>query len=152
LANFNHTTRNAKNVIGMIRGNYSVDALHMLSDLAWIKVNEHIQKSQTDLLNKFKEDIGKNLATEGIRDVWAMAMLGKGLTLLVEKDFHAQGYIDPSNEVKLYLKPPSAKHQIINDAVEEIIALVARKKGNVVDCENGALETSGRIGLLLRYA
>lgn len=152
LANFNHTTRHSKNVIGMIRGNYVVDALHMLSDLAWIKVNEHILKSHNELLNKFKEDIGKNLATDGIRDVWAMAMLGKGLTLLVEKDFHSQGYVDPSNEVKLYLSPPPAKHQTIHDAVEEIIAVVAGKKGNIVVVENGTLETYGRIGLLLRYA
>ena len=91
------------------------------------------------------------MAIDGIRDVWAMAKMGKGLTLLVEKDYHAVGYVDSSNEVKLYENPPTAKHHVITDTVEEIISTVIEKKGDIVVVENGVLEKFGRIALLLRY-
>jgi signal peptidase I len=84
------------------------------------------------------------MTIDGVRDVWATAKLGKGLTLLVEKDYHAVGYVDPSNEVKLYLNPPLMKHQVITDAVEEIISTVIEKKGDVVVVENGMLEEHER--------
>ena len=109
LANFSHATRHSKNIIGLIKGNYAVDALHLLSDLAWEKVNAHIIKSHDAIIKKLEEDIGKKMAIDGIRDVWAMAKLGKGLVLLVEKDYHSAGYVDPSNEVKLYLNPPHSE-------------------------------------------
>lgn len=152
LANFHRTTRHSSNLIGTIKGNYAIDALHMLSELAWEKVSSYVAKLHRDLLNKLEEDLGKNLATDGLRDVWGMTKLGKGLTLVVERDYHSVGYIDPSNEVKLYLNPPVAKHIILPDAVEEIISLVTEKKGNIVVVENGSLERHGRIALLLRYS
>ena len=93
----------------------------------------------------------KKMAVGGVRDVWAMAKLGKALVIVVEKDYHSGGYVDPSNEVKLYLNPPIAKHQEIADAVEEIISTAIEKKGNIVVVENGKLEKFGRIAVLLRY-
>ena len=151
LANFSHTTLHSKNIIGLIKGNYAIDALHLLSEIAWRKVNEHILKSHDAIIKKLQEDIGKKMAIDGIRDVWAMAKMGKGLTLLVEKDYHSVGYVDPSNEVKLYVNPPIAKHHVITDTVEEIISTVIEKKGDIVVVENGVLEKFGRIALLLRY-
>ncbi len=151
LANFSHATLHSRNIIGSIKGNYAVDALHLLSEIAWRKVNEHILKSHDAIIKKLDEDIGNKMAIDGVRDVWATAKLGKGLTLLVEKDYHAVGYVDPSNEVKLYLNPPLMKHQVITDAVEEIISTVIEKKGDVVVVENGMLEEHERIALLLRY-
>jgi hypothetical protein len=151
LANFSHTTLHAKNIIGLINGNYAIDALHLLSEIAWRKVNEHILKSHDAIVKKLEEDIGKKMAVGGVRDVWAMAKLGKALVIVVEKDYHSGGYVDPSNEVKLYLNPPIAKHQEIADAVEEIISTAIEKKGNIVVVENGKLEKFGRIAVLLRY-
>lgn len=151
LANFHHTTHHEKSIVGVIKGNYSVDALHSLSNFAWEKIKVHIQANHQSLLELIQEDIGKKLAVVGIRDVWSMAKLGKGMTLLVEKDYHARGFVDPSNEVKLYLNPPRNSHQIVADAVEEIISTVADKKGNIVVVENGALENHGGIALRLRY-
>ncbi len=128
LANFSHTTLHSKNIIGLIKGNYAVDALHLLSEIAWRKVNAHIIESHDEIIKKLQEDIGKNMAIGGIRDVWAMAKLGKALVLVVEKDYHSAGYVDLSNEVKLYLTPPLAKHQFVTDAVEEVISTVIQKK------------------------
>ena len=151
LANFSHATHHSKNIIGLIKGNYAVDALHLLSDLAWEKVNAHIIASHDAMIKKLDEDIGKKMAVDGIQDVWAMAKLGKGLTLIVERDYHSVGYVDRSNEVKLYRNPPPMKHQIITDAVEEIISTVIEKKGEIVVVQNGEMQEHGGIGLIQRY-
>ena len=151
LANFSHTTLHSKNIIGLIKGNYAIDALHLLSEIAWKKVNEHILKSHGAIIKKLDEDIGNKMAIDGVRDVWATAKLGKGLTLVVEKDYHCVGYVDASNEIKLYLNPPLVKHQVMTDAVEEIVSTVIEKKGDIVVVENGMLQEHERIALLLRY-
>jgi hypothetical protein len=151
LANFKHTTSHGKNIIGVIKGNYAVDALQSLSDMAWEKIKISMQENTEHLLNKLAESLGKNSAIDGIRDVWAMTKLGRGLTLLVERDYSCPGFIDPTNEVKLYLNPPSVKHDFVADAVEEIIGVAADKRGDIVVVENGQLEKYGRIALLLRY-
>jgi hypothetical protein len=151
LANFKHTTSHGSNIIGEIKGNYAVDALHTLSGLAWEKIKSSMQLENEMLLTKLREGIGKKSAIDGIRDVWAMAKLGRGLSLVVEKDYSCPGFIDPENEAKIYINPPSVKHDFISDAVEEIIRTIANKRGNIIVVENGVLEKYGRIALLLRY-
>ena len=151
LSNFEHVTHHLNHVVGKIQGDYAHDALHALSDLAWKKMNEHIKASQKDILLKLQEDIGRRLAVDGIREVWKSAKEGKGLTLIVEKDFQPTAYIDPSNDLKIYLSPPSGKYEIILDAADEIIGIVKEKGGNIVIVENGELEQYGHIAMLLRY-
>ncbi|WP_276370925.1 hypothetical protein [Chryseolinea sp. H1M3-3] len=152
LANFEHVTHHRENVIGKIRGNYEYDALHPLSELAWSKMKEYIRSSQKETLQKLQEAFGKNLATDGIRDVWKAANEGKGLTLLVEKDYQEAAYKDPGNDTRIYLSPPAGNYEIISDAVDDLIEIVNEKGGEIVIVENGELEKNGRVAMLLRYA
>ncbi len=152
LANFEHVTHHRDNVIGKISGNYEYDALHPLSELAWAKMKEYIKSSQKEALLKLQEAFGGALATDGIRDVWKAAKEGKGLTLIVEKDYQDTAYVDPLNDARIYLSPPAGDYEIITDAVDDLIEIVNEKGGNIVIVENGELERNGRVAMLLRYA
>ena len=105
----------------------------------------------TRSLKNWRKTLGKKWLLTGYVMCGQWQNWAKALVLLVEKDYHSVGYVDPSNEVKLYLNPPLGKHQVITDAVEEIISTVIEKKGDIVVVENGMLEKYGRIALLLRY-
>lgn len=151
LSNFEHVTHHLNHVVGKIEGDYAHDALHALSDLAWKKMIEYIKASQNDILLKLQEDIGRRLAVDGIQDVWKSAKEGKGLTLIVEKDYQPTAYVDPANDFKIYLTPPSVEYEIIMDAADDIIELVKEKGGDIVIVENGDLEKYGHIAMSLRY-
>ncbi len=151
LSNFEHVTHHLNQVVGKIQGEYAHDALHALSDLAWKKMNEYIRASQKNVLIKLQEDIGRRLAVDGIRDVWKSAKEGKGLTLIIEKDFQPTAYLDPTDDSKIYLTAPTGKYEIITDAADDVIEVVKEKGGDIVIVENGELERYDHIAMLLRY-
>lgn len=151
LADFENMSHHSKNVAGRIPGNYDLDAVHPLAETAWRKIREHVANSHKELLNKLEEDIGKQLAVEGIREVWRVAKEGKGLVLLLEKDYQERAYLKPGNDTCLHLAPPPGDYEMIPDAADDAIEIVREKGGNVAILENGALDKFYHIALLLRY-
>lgn len=151
LANFEHVTHHVKNIAGKIAGNYDIDAVHPLAESAWKQIKEIVKASHDELLLKLHEDVGKRLAVDGIRDVWKAAKEGKGLTLLLEKDYQVTAYRDPLSDSNIYLTPPVGKYEVITDAADDVIEVVKEKGGNVVIVENGELKNFERVAMILRY-
>jgi hypothetical protein len=87
------------------------------------------------------------LAVDGIRNVWRTAKEGKGLTLLLEKDYQVTAYCNPNNDSHIYLTPPMGIYDIITDAAD----VVKEKGGNVVIVENGKLKDFDRVAMILRF-
>lgn len=115
----------------------------------WQKVIE----AKRDLIArtiKRVEDLPLNSKAEGLRDVWEAASEGRGLLLLVERDFQRTAYQLPgTNFIRLH--PPKEKYEIIADAVDDVIEMVRNKNGRVIFTESGQLGRFDGIVLTLRY-
>jgi len=96
-----------------------------------------------------KRDVPARIA-KGVQEVWVAAHEGRGLTLLVEKDYECPGYV-VEGVPQLYLNKPTEEHKVIPAVVDEIIETVIRKGGNALFADNDALTSMDRIALQLRY-
>ncbi|MGC1239989.1 MAG: hypothetical protein WA874_00300 [Chryseosolibacter sp.] len=151
IANFQDASHHLKNIAGKIEGNYDYDALHPLAETMWKKIQESVQNENQALLIKLEKYTGRQLAVEGIIDVWRTAKEGKGLILLVEKDYQVMAYQHAQNSSVISLSPPAGKYQIIIDAADDVIEIVKEKGGSVAILEPGQLQNFNHIALLLRY-
>lgn len=142
----NHLTQLA----GTVTGNYTYQGLSLLGDKAWTKMKSYLEKNKDRIFDEFKEKIGRGLADEGVEPVWKAAKAGKGLTLLMEKDFMKPGFVGV-HDYNLFLKPPPERHTVIPDVVDDIAETVLDKNGKVIIFENGALDNYGHIGLINRF-
>jgi hypothetical protein len=151
IINYEHISHHTKQIAGKIPGNYDIDAVHPLAEEAWNQIKAHVKASHAELLFRLQEGFGKQLAVDGIRNVWKAAKEGKGLTLLIEKDYQVTVYHDPLKDSQISLTPPVEKHNIIVDAADDVIEIVKEKGGNIVIVENGDLKSFDHIAMILRY-
>lgn len=151
LVDFEQISDHAKNIAGRIPGNYDVDAVHPLAETAWKKIREDVIASNKEMLDKLEDNIGKQLATEGLTPVWRAAKEGRGLLLLLEKDYQETAYIESGNDAQLHLMPPVETYDIVADAADDVIEIVKEKGGEVMIVENGDLDKHQHIAMLLRY-
>ncbi|MCF3107677.1 hypothetical protein LL912_02680 [Niabella sp. CC-SYL272] len=150
LSLFVQVSGHLKQVIDKIEGNYNHNTQKELGGLAWRVMQRHFEENAKKMLDLFEEKTGKNLGLSGIQDIWIAAREGKGLKLLVEKDYRRPAFLT-ENEYHLYLHPPKRIKRALPDAVEMIIETVLEKKGDVCFVENGFLKQHHRIALMLRY-
>ncbi|MDI1355220.1 MAG: hypothetical protein PSX36_09890 [bacterium] len=141
---------NKKSIVGKIWGDYVHEDLYSLGEMAFEQIRSYLKEKEEKLLMRLQDAVGKKLAMSGITDVWNAAFEGKGLILLVEKDFAMPGFVEDETS-KFHLHPPHGNHQIISDAADDAMELVIEKKGKVVIVENGKLDDHGKIALILRY-
>jgi len=152
LADFDRISRHLPNIAGKIPGNFDVDAVHPLAETAWNIIKEKVKTTQGKLLTRLNDDIGSDLALDGVRNVWRAARQGKGRVLLLEKDYHVIGYVYPSDPDHLFLTPPvGGGYDIISDVADDIIRIVQEKGGEVKIMENGDLKEHDHIAMSLRY-
>jgi hypothetical protein len=151
LAHFRKITQHDKNIVCYIPGNYFLLANNELGDLSWNDMKLFLENSKEDLINYFKEKIGEGLGITGIQNIWKAAKEGRGFKLLVENDFTLPGFIINEEEYHLYLQPPNKNHQVLADAINNLIEIVLEKKGEVIMLENDRLKDYERIALITRY-
>lgn len=147
---FEKVSKHKKNIIHKMHGSYGYDNLKSISDIVWPAMFEHLQNERRELINQFTEMIGRNRGVSGIQNVWEAAKEGKALKLLVEKDYHCPGFVT-ANDYNLHLRPPTAIHKILPDAVDELIETVLQKNGEVHFMDNDLLRDYGHITLITRY-
>lgn len=150
LSSFKKVTVNNKNVVGKINGNYSHENIQKLGELSFGKIKEYLSNEENIALKRLENALAKRLAVSGIENVWEAANEGKGLILLIEKDYAIPGYTTVDSPT-LLLNPPEAPHNIISDAADDVMEIVLAKKGKVIIVENDKLKNSGGIALILRY-
>lgn len=147
---FESVSTHEKNIARKITGSYGSHSLKQLSDLVSMVIFGHLQYKRAELIEEFIRKYGQGLATSGIQDVWSTAMEGKAFKLLVEKDYHKQGFLDESR-YHLSLRPPQKPHTVLTDAVDDLIELVLKKDGKVFFVDNESLKDYQRIALITRY-
>jgi hypothetical protein len=133
-----------------ICGNYAETPVTELGELTWKACKLVFNRRKDELVSKFKET-GLQHAVTGIYEIWKAAKEGRGLTLLVEKDYSLPGFLRKGDDYNLYLHVPDEPHDILPDAIEAIIKTVLEKNGDVLIVENEALEEFQRVALMTRY-
>jgi len=147
---FKNVTDYKDNIALEIPGNYTHSTEDELSKLVHSELNLRIDNDRLALVKVLEEKDGEGLTVAGIQDVWVAAQEGRGLKLLVEKDFSQMAYvINDTNSLSFSV--PDAPHKPVADAVEAIIKTVLDKGGDIVIMENDWLKQYGRIALFTRY-
>jgi Bacterial archaeo-eukaryotic release factor family 3 len=150
MALFDKISSHKKHIINKVGGSYNYSNKKQLADIAWPAVYSYLQNERVLIIKEFTEKIGEHHAVSGIEEVWRAAREGKGLKLLVEKDFRSPGFVS-GEAYHLYLHPPKAAHRALADAVDDIIEMVLEKKGKVFFTDNGMLKDFQCIALITRY-
>ena len=150
VAQFKKTTKHPEQIVGVVNGNYTHLNKNSLGKIAWPLAKEGFDKKWNEYVLKMEEKIGEGYATDGISDCWKTVEEGNGAVLLVEKDYRQPGFIceDP---YRLYLKAPKRNHDILPDAVDELIERTIKKNGRVYFFNNDALKNHKRVALIKRY-
>ncbi|MBZ4191641.1 hypothetical protein [Niabella beijingensis] len=150
LSLFAQVSSHLQQVIDKIAGNYNHDNKKQLAQLAWNVMLRYFENEAKDLMETFEEKLGEHLGLSDIQDIWVAAREGRGLKLLVEKDYRRPAFL-AENEYHLYLHPPKKMKKALPDVVAVIIESVLEKNGSICFVENGLLKQYNRMALILRY-
>lgn len=137
-------------IINKIEGSYNYSGVTQIAEMVWPVMQSHLQNEVELLVKEFEEKIGEHLGISSVQEVWRASKEGRGLKLLVEKDFCCPGFVEKETN-HLYLKQPQKPYSTIADAVDEIIEMVLEKNGQVFFTENGRLKDYDQIALIARY-
>ena len=147
---FRHLTHHQDYIQGSITGNFKHESEQELADRVQLPINEYLETIRQAALEQL-EQADRSLITAGLPQVYQAAVEGRGSTLLVEKGYAAQGYLDQERQL-LYLNPQQVDGlHPLQDAVDDTIEAITEKGGAVRFVENGKLEKYDRIALILRY-
>ncbi len=151
LSYFKIATHNRLHVIGEVPGNYFYAGATELGELSWKVLRPFLDQARQNLVRGFEEKIGGGLGVTGMTEIWKAVVEGRGLDLLVEKDFSHPGFLTNDDPNHLHLSPPKGPHRILADAVDDLIERVLEKNGNVIFLENDSLRDYQRMALITRY-
>ena len=151
LSYFKIKSHHANHIAGHVHGNYSYDSVNELGRLTWKTVKDFLDHAKEKTIRELQEKIGQGHGVAGIDAVWKAAYEGRGLRLLVEKDFSLPGFFTSGDDYHLHLHPPQQPHHIVTDVINKLVDLVLDKKGDVIVVENGLLDDYQKIGLITRY-
>jgi len=139
-----------KKIAGEVIGSFKDENLFTLRTKAFASLIKHQKEEIKNKITEFIEkDTLRHLA-KGIQEVWQAAHEGRGLTLLVEKEYSQRTYLRDGDPL-LHLQAPKGKYTLVPDAVDEIIETVVEKGGKVLFTEKNKLKVFDSIALLLRY-
>jgi Bacterial archaeo-eukaryotic release factor family 3 len=151
LGYFKRITKNDKNIIGYVHGNYEKVTEQELETALQPHIQDWKKIKMKDICLRLERaaDAGK-LAT-GVREVWKQASLHKGQLLVVEKNFIYPAEHGGVQEVIENASFPFNKFSYIKDAVDDIIEKVLEYGGDVEFVDEGVLKDKQRIALIQYY-
>jgi hypothetical protein len=150
IAWFERISMHGKNIIQKIQGNYDYLNEKQLADITWPAMYQQLQSKRNSLIKELEEKQGGHMVTSGIQNVWQAAKEGKGLKLLVEKDFRKSGFVTDAGQ-QLHIRPPEKAYITVTDAVDDIMEMVLKMGGQVFFTENTLLKDFQHIALINRY-
>ena len=124
--------------------------LHQLAELAWPAACTHFEEEATNTIQVLRELTGRGLNRRGLQECWRAAQEGNCRILLVEKNYRQPGFLS-KDPYYLFLKPPHQTHQLLTDAVDDLIELTIQKKGKILFTEDGLLDLEKNVALITRY-
>jgi hypothetical protein len=150
LAFFREVSKHSDAIIATLTGNYDTTSAHDLGRLIWPLVETNLHHRRTQILREIDAAVGGQRATSTLGEVWRFAQESRIATLLVEEDYHQPALIDESGLRLTPVDDPTTPGAL-DDAVDEVIATVIERGGQVVFVPNGSLGVHQRIAGILRY-
>ncbi|WP_327004855.1 hypothetical protein OHA72_59195 [Dactylosporangium sp. NBC_01737] len=139
-------------IAGTVPGNYDHSGPHDLHRILAPHLAAHQAFEQIAALEHLDVARGANRFAAGLPEVWQLARQGRGAHLLVEEDYHSPAWIHEDHLHPAEQQPTRAPAgTLVDDAVDDVVELVARQGGEVTFVGDGSLATDGRIALILRY-
>jgi hypothetical protein len=150
LAFFNEVTQHKNAIITTLTGSHDKTSAYELGKLVWPQVKANLSEQRQQVFSELDKALGERKVVSGVNEVWRLANEGRGHLLLVEDNFHFPARLDATGK---YLIPADdvTAPDVIDDAVDEIIAVVLNKQGRVVFVDPGQLQAHQQIALILRY-
>lgn len=141
----------SSNLVGTITGNHDHHPPARLAALSRPVIDAHRQRLQADALTRLLEAPDPARRVEGIDAVWLAAVEGRISLLCVE-----QSYVFPArttHEGHHLRAATDVEHpDVLDDAVDELIELVAAQEGTTAVVDDGVLRDHRHLAALLRDA
>ncbi len=150
LAFFREVSPHASAVVTTVTGNHDKTPAHELGKLVWPLVEQNLAIRRAEALKELDAAVGAQKYASTLGEVWRFAHEGRVDVLLVEEDYHQAVQVAGDGMTLTPVDDP-ALPGVLDDAVDEIIAIVLDKGGRVVFVDNGALPQHQRIATILRY-
>ncbi len=150
LAFFREVSKHSDAIIATLTGNYDTTTAHDLGRLIWPLVETNLQHRREQVLRELEAAVGGQRYASTLGEVWRFAQEGRVATLLVEEDYHQPARVEASG-LHITLVDEPTLPDVLDDAVDEVIATVIDRGGKVVFVANGALAAHQRIAAILRY-
>lgn len=136
-------------IIGEVHGNFE----HDLSELrikSWQLVESYFVSENSKIINEIDEKFGRGLVATGLDDVYNSANEGKGMALVLERNYLKPVYL---NSAQKYFSDTreSESDNSIKDIGSSIARIVLDKHGKVVFVEPEMLNKFDGIALIKRY-
>lgn len=151
LAWYEEITSFRKHIAGRIQGNYEHTNHAEFARKCWAVMEAYLKEEVNRLISDFREKVGSGRGVSGVQEIWTSVSEGKGMKLVVEKDFKLMGFTTAENEQFLTLRPTKTEHVTMPDAIDEIIEMTLDKGGEVFFADNGQLSEFGGMILITRY-
>jgi hypothetical protein len=136
-------------IMGNLRHAFDGKNLTTFGKKAWELISD-LRKKHLDSTIVQLDELDRRQKVSGLRNVWEAARSGRGLLLLVERDFQRVAY-RPEGLAQIRLQPPKGRYDRIDDAVDDAIEHVKRTHGKVVFTDPHQLQKFQGIVLTLRY-
>jgi len=151
LGYFKSLTRNTKQIVGYIPGNYSELPSAELAKiiepaiLDWKKIRMKV------IFQKMEDAAGAGKLASGIKEVWKQVNNSRGKLLIVEKNFRVSAEQGPDKSKILEQTKPYNDFSYIRDAVDDMIEKMFEMGGDVEFVETDMLKEYGHIALIQYY-
>lgn len=138
-------------IVGTVLGNHDTTSTHELGKLVWPQVREGLAARRARIFDELGTAVGGQRSASTLGEVWRCAEEGRGATLVVEESYHEPATIDERGLLHPLPAGAALGPADLDDAVDEVIAVVLDKGGRVVFVDDGSLDAHSRIALILRY-
>jgi len=144
LGHFRQITKNEKNIVGYVPGNYLEAGEDAIFTVLQPYLDNWQKVRQADLLNKVRAAAREKKLSAGLGEIWKASAGRKGRLLVVEKGFKCPARRAP--DASLANQP-----FYIKDAVGDVMEKVLAGGGDVEFVEDGALQEYDHIALVRYY-
>ncbi len=150
---FDQVSEHSGAVIGRLHGNYDKASPHDLSRLIQPILEGHWKRQQEEALERLAQAVAERRFVSTMGEVWRAVHEGRGEWLLVEENFHYPARVVDSGNglLQLVAADDLAAARVLDDAVDEVIAVALEKQGRVTFVPDGSLRQHDRVALIVRY-
>lgn len=136
--------------VAVVRGNHDQTPWATLADLARTPLEEWEGSRNAEAMERLEGARNRRRLATGLDEIWSLAQESRVELLVVER-----GYAVPVRTDGPHLVPVGPEEveapDVVDDAVDDLIEVVALRRGEVVIVPDGTLAGHGRVAAVLRF-